>query len=237
MAEPVAVAVDLAPDDPARDQLSDATVDSAAPLRLQRDAQSRLVLADARMPRQSPLLVNFDSVEMHRRIAAGRRQPLARACGLHRRRDLRIIDATAGLGRDAITLAALGARLELRERHPIMRALLADALGRLPQELAGRVQLRAGDSRKLGFSDCDVIYLDPMFPSANRKAAPALAMQILHRLVGADEDFPELWAAARVAAPPRLVLKRPPRGAAVRIDAPDARYGGGRAVYEVYFRG
>ena len=39
-----------------------------------------------------------------------------------------IIDATAGLGRDAFLLAALGSKVTLIERSNIMHALLADGM-------------------------------------------------------------------------------------------------------------
>lgn len=41
-----------------------------------------------------------------------------------------MVDATAGLGRDAFVLAALGCRVRMVERHPVVAALLDDGLQR-----------------------------------------------------------------------------------------------------------
>ena len=65
-----------------------------------------------------------------RRLAtASRRQPLARAVGLKKRMPT-ILDATAGLGRDAMLLASLGCTVIAVERSVILGAMLRDALER-----------------------------------------------------------------------------------------------------------
>ena len=61
------------------------------------------------------------------------------------------IDATAGLGEDALLLAAAGFSVRLYERNPTIAALLRDALERataVPElaEPIGRMQLVEGDS-------------------------------------------------------------------------------------------
>jgi len=90
---------------------------------------------------------------------AGGRQPLARAVGFVRAGadgPPRILDATAGLGADAWTLAALGGRVLAVERHPVLHALLADGLSRARQaasdavrEAAGRIALLCGEATAL----------------------------------------------------------------------------------------
>ena len=44
-----------------------------------------------------------------------------------------VVDATAGLGRDAFALAAVGASVTLIERDPVLAALLDDAIARAPE--------------------------------------------------------------------------------------------------------
>ena len=58
--------------------------------------------------------------------ASPRQRLLLKAIG-GRREGLRVIDATAGLGRDSFLLATYGASVELCERHPVV-ALLTDGL-------------------------------------------------------------------------------------------------------------
>jgi len=55
----------------------------------------------------------------YRRRYGGRRELLARAIGVRHGRSLNVIDATAGLGRDAFVLASLGCFVTLLERSPV----------------------------------------------------------------------------------------------------------------------
>ena len=64
------------------------------------------------------------------REAARADEGLLRAAGARQGQTPEVIDTTAGLGRDAWLLAAVGCRVTLVERHPAVSALLADALER-----------------------------------------------------------------------------------------------------------
>ncbi len=202
---------------------------------LRRAEGGRLMLQDRARSRLAPLQLDWSGPDMTRRLAAGRSQPLARACGLHRNPQAHILDATAGLGRDARCLAGLGARVTLYERHPALQALLRDVIDHQPEDLAGRLQLRCEDAHVARWPAADVIFLDPMFPSAGKRAAPARDMQYLQALLGPDEDAQGLLRRALDSGVRRVVLKRPPRGARVRLGEPQASFGGGRVVYDVYF--
>ena len=87
----------------------------------------RLELRALHHPGYGAICADWGTAEVRRRIAGGRKQLLARAVGLNKQRDLRILDATAGLGRDGFTLAALGARVTMSERNKTIAALLHDA--------------------------------------------------------------------------------------------------------------
>ena len=77
-----------------------------------------------------------------RRLAgASRRQPLARAVGLKKRTPT-VVDATAGLGRDAMLLAQLGCPVIAVERSAILGALLRDGLERFQFRCSGRAPHR-----------------------------------------------------------------------------------------------
>ena len=63
----------------------------------------------------------------------------------------RAVDATAGLGEDALLLAAAGFRVTLFERNPVIAALLADALQRAASDpqlggVVARMELASQDS-------------------------------------------------------------------------------------------
>lgn len=151
---------------------------------------------------------------MRRRVRGGRRQLLARAVGLHKDPALHVLDATAGLGRDGFTLAALGARVTMAERNATVAALLADARRRALGEpdtaaAAARIDVVCADATDLfdGPAPFDVVYLDPMYPARGRTALAKKEMQLLHELTGGDLDADALLA--RANARRRIVVKRP----------------------------
>lgn len=132
----------------------------------------------------------------------------------------RAVDATAGLGSDALLLAAAGFDVDLYESNPAIFALLANALERAREsdELApivARMTLHGADSipalRNLGYRP-DVILLDPMFPKRSKSAAVKKKFQLLHLLELPCADAENLLEAALAAHPRKVVIKRPPKG-------------------------
>ena len=148
------------------------------------------------------------------------RELLVRAARVKGVADPVAIDATAGLGEDALLLAVAGFRVRLYERNPTIAALLEDALERAESipELAdaiGRMQLEKTDSepalRQLGFQP-DVVLLDPMFPSRQKSAAVKKKLQLLQQLEEPCDDEAALLDAAFAAHPRKVVVKRPVKG-------------------------
>ncbi len=130
------------------------------------------------------------------------------------------VDATAGLGEDALLLAAAGFRVTLMEKDPVIAALLSDALERAAGTpalagAAGRMRLLEGDSLELLGSlpfVPDVIYLDPMFPERQKSGLVKKKFQLLHTLEKPCTDGEALLAAALSAGPRKVVIKRPKKG-------------------------
>lgn len=207
-----------------------------------------LALQPIGMGNIKPLSIDFVGGKLaHRRqFGGGRQQDIARACGLHQTRDLHILDATAGLGRDAFVLASLGARVSMVERNPILYLLLQDALYRANQasadmpdmaEILSRLSLQAGDARdKVDLSGGvpDVVYLDPMFPPRAKSAKVKADMQALHRLVGADDNADSLLDWALATAHKRVVVKRPRHAAELAGRAADHQLVGKANRFDVY---
>lgn len=154
------------------------------------------------------------------RFGGGRGQAMAKAAGFSSGRTPDIVDATAGLGRDAFLLASLGATVTLIERSPQMHALLQDGLARAaaagPEfaEITGRMSLRLGDAREL-LQDLrpEVVMVDPMHPERTSSALVKKEMRLVRQLVGTDPDAFELMQVALGAATRRVVLKWPLRAA------------------------
>ncbi len=158
-----------------------------------------------------------------RQHGGGLRQPLARAVGLRGQRSLTILDATPGLGQDALVLAALGATVQMVERSPVVAALLADGLRRLAEQSdptgdpplrltvvqADARQIWGGDSLRGLRDGPEVVYLDPMYPHREGSALSRKEMRRLRLLVGDDSDAADLLTVALGVARQRVVVKRP----------------------------
>lgn len=152
------------------------------------------------------------------RSGASRKHALARAAGFGKGHIPTIVDATAGLGRDAFLLACSGAQVTLLERSREVHDLLRDALARAAAESAelaavvARMTLISGDARDLlpGLR-ADAVIVDPMHPPRSNTAEVKQEMRLLRDLVGTDPDALELMRAALAADCKRVVLKWPLR--------------------------
>ncbi|AOE50961.1 class I SAM-dependent methyltransferase [Kangiella sediminilitoris] len=157
-------------------------------------------------------------VAYRRQHGGGRKQHIAKACGLKHNWTPNIIDATAGLGRDAAELRSLGCSMRLIERSPFVASLLEDAINRAaeanPELFGSNFELFQGQSLELirrlsQEQQPDIIYLDPMFPPRNKSAAVKKEMRLVKLLVGNDPDADELLPIALDNAKYRVVVKRP----------------------------
>lgn len=171
-----------------------------------------------------PLTCDFvNGAVGHRlRFGGGRGQNLAKAVGLKPGVKPNVIDATAGLGRDAFLLASLGARVTLIERSPIMFGLLHDGISRasaaggIIAEIVDRMTLIHGDAIDLlPTLSPQIILVDPMHPTRRKSALVKAEMRQIRAIVGIDEDQVELMKTALANASKRVVLKWPIRGNAM----------------------
>jgi 16S rRNA (guanine1516-N2)-methyltransferase len=194
-----------------------------------------LGLHDLRAPRARPVFVEVAWLR-----PLPRRGPLAQAVG---RRTRTVVDATAGLGGDALRLAAMGLRVTAIERTPVIAALLENGFERLRPRLNPRIvplpELRVGDAvpyLKTLREPPDCVFLDPMFPPRRRDSAlPAREMRLLRELGGDDEDAGELFAAAQACRAGRVVVKRPDHAGPL-MPEPDHNFSGKLVRYDVYLR-
>ncbi|TPH15598.1 class I SAM-dependent methyltransferase [Litorilituus lipolyticus] len=164
--------------------------------------------------------IKVDLVEgasAHRRkFGGGRGQDIAKAVGLKHGFTPHVLDATAGLGRDAFVLASLGCQLTLMERMPVVAALLDDGVERakLNHEIVDIAEnmklIHASSIDDMSLANQpDVVYLDPMYPHREKSAAVKKEMRIFQSLVGEDLDADALLAPALALAKYRVVVKRP----------------------------
>lgn len=169
-------------------------------------------------PKQGLVFVDFISgATAHRRkFGGGKGQSIAKAIGVKSGVSLNVIDATAGLGRDAFVLASLGCHVTLVERSPVAAALLEDGLERayldheIGEWMQERMQFHFSSSIEfLKENKTDVVYLDPMFPHKKKSALVKKEMRVFQGVVGADLDADNLLDVALECAKYRVVVKRP----------------------------
>ncbi|MCC8373978.1 16S rRNA (guanine(1516)-N(2))-methyltransferase RsmJ [Photorhabdus sp. HUG-39] len=180
----------------------------------------RLELRKRDEPKLGGIYVDFVSGAMahRRRFGGGRGEAIAKAIGIKKDYLPTVVDATAGLGRDAFVLASLGCHVRMLERHPVVAALLDDGLqrGYQDEEIGSWLQERMTllhASSITALADItpqpDVVYLDPMYPHRQKSALVKKEMRVFQSLVGADEDADSLLSPARALAKRRVVVKRP----------------------------
>ena len=169
-------------------------------------------------PKLTPIRVDFvEGASAHRRkFGGGRGQDIAKAVGLKHGFSPSVLDATAGLGRDAFVLASLGCKVTLMERNPAVAALLENGIARAKlnaetADIANNMQLIYASSieQMPQQTTHDVVYLDPMYPHKEKSALVKKEMRVFQSLVGEDSDADHLLAPAQNIAEYRVVVKRP----------------------------
>ncbi|MBO1519929.1 class I SAM-dependent methyltransferase [Oceanisphaera pacifica] len=183
--------------------------------------EGRLELRKLDEPKLGGVYVDLaDGAAAHRRkFGGGRGQSIAKAIGLKKGHTPSVLDGTAGLGRDAFVLAALGCKVALCERHPVVHALLADGLRRAALDgdigdwISERMQLLPFGYTLAKAAEVitapEVVYLDPMFPHKKKSALVKKEMRVFQSLVGPDLDADALLPQALQLARARVVVKRP----------------------------
>ncbi|QLB19861.1 class I SAM-dependent methyltransferase [Mannheimia granulomatis] len=218
----------------------------------QADSPLALVLTEERLelrkldePKLGAIAVNFvDGTMAHRRkFGGGRGEAVAKAVGIKGDYLPTVIDATAGLGRDAFVLAAVGCKVLLVERNPVVAALLEDGLNRAYQdaEIGSFMQERMilADVRNISQLDlkiqtADVVYLDPMYPHKQKSALVKKEMRVFQHLVGADLDSDDFFLPAKALAKKRVVVKRPDYAPFLAEQKPDFSHTTKNHRFDVY---
>ncbi|MBL4574239.1 MAG: class I SAM-dependent methyltransferase [Gammaproteobacteria bacterium] len=204
---------------------------------------SRLLLQSAGDTQTGELCIDFSDAKLNFRANSSiRNQNIAKALGLKGGLRPVVLDATAGLGKDAFLMASLGCEVSLLERSKVVHALLADGLNRLEYYEQGiatilmRMDLRFGDllEFKADSRQFDVVYLDPMFPPRRKSAKVKKDMALLQQLLGHQTDGAQLLDCAKSLAKKRVVVKRAKLSPHLGSGKPDIEFKGSSSRYDVY---
>lgn len=194
-----------------------------------------------------PWTIDFLSTQKHYRRHHGGSEMLVRACGIKKNQPPQtVLDLTAGLGRDAFVLACAGAKVIMIERHPIIAALLENAIQRLysDTEASKNIQLTLYFDNAENFLKNqlqilipdfpDVIYLDPMHPKRQKSASVKKEMQMLQSWIP-PENHPEVLLNLSLPyATQRVVIKWPRKAPALLTMTPDFSYEENTVRFEIY---
>jgi len=196
------------------------------------------------MGKKSLLKCDFlqGAVNHRLRFGGGLRQHLPKAVGMKGGQSPTIIDATAGLGRDAFLLASLGSQVTLIERSDIIHELLAAGMdvarqaGGQQKVIMDRMTLIHGDSiTLLPHMQADVVLVDPMHPPRQKSALVKAEMRAIRDIVGGDEDQQLLIETALAMATKRVVLKWPAKAAPLMGLRPASHQIIGKSIrYEIF---
>ena len=171
----------------------------------------------------------------------GKQHDSCRAIGLNKLKageTIKLLDATAGLARDAFIFAKLGTNVTMLERNPTLAEMIETALKNLSDEtLKQNLQFIFTDAATyLQSNDIqyDVIYLDPMFSDVDKRAKVKKDMQMLHELIGENNDADRLLALALSKAKKRVVVKRHKLSPFLNNQKPSHQIIGKSTRYDVY---
>ncbi|WDU59453.1 class I SAM-dependent methyltransferase [Pseudemcibacter aquimaris] len=196
--------------------------------------------------KNKPLVVDFvgGAVGHRFRQGGGRSQALPKAIGFKAGIIPNVVDATAGLGRDAFLLASLGATVTMVERNEDMYQHLLDGMERARKEndeyrdIMDRLTLIHGDAKEIiPTLNPEIILVDPMHPERKKSALVKKEMRIIRDLVGTDPDAKELMEVALHHASKRVVLKWPMKADPIEdLRKPSHQITGKTTRYDVFIR-
>lgn len=146
-----------------------------------------------------------------------------------------IMDCTAGFGKDSYLMSLTGSQIIAYESNPLMYAMLKDGLNRFEIE---NISLRKKDAlREIKLTDCEVIYIDPMYPATKKSAKNNKQMMFLQAFVGHQADMAkDLFSQAMLSQAKKIVIKRPVKADYVLGRKPTSQITGKAARFDIYVK-
>lgn len=187
--------------------------------------------------------IDYGSGRVHTRRTSGK-QILLKAIGGAGKK---VLDATAGLGRDAFVLASLGCLVTALEKSAVLGELVMDGLKRCEEDenlkrISSRLKFIVGESSdyidKSEVDDFDVLYIDPMYPKNQKSAKPKKEMMILQEFFKSEpgEEFGARQILDKgIKKVKRVVVKRPLNGPEL-VSGVNFKFKGTTTRFDVYVK-
>ncbi len=146
---------------------------------------------------------------------------------------LKILDCTAGFGKDAYILSLTGSSIIAFESHALMFLLLKDGLQRAKIDT---INLQNKNALKaIKNTVCDVVYIDPMYPASKKTAKNNKFMTFLQAFIGHQDTMAlKLFEQARLSAAKKIVIKRPIKANFVNDSKPSSQIIGKAVRFDIY---
>lgn len=205
-------------------------------------AQQKLLIKDSE---NNKICLDFNNdIDYRRQLKSKGSELISRAVGAGKKGN-HVLDLTAGMGVDAVTLTQLGYQVVSVERHPLVYLCLESAYNQWISPHKDRLkfifsdvlsviqQVRAGMYAFPDQSLFQVAYYDPMFPQKKKSALPRQEMVLLQKLTNEDPDSPQVIEnLVKNKFFKRIVVKRPLN--AETIIKPSSQLKGKLIRYDIY---
>lgn len=182
------------------------------------------------------VFVDFDSKQLKFRSQSHLNAELIIKAVLGKKKQpTNIMDCTAGFGKDSYIMSLTGSEIVAYESNPVMFALLQDGLNR---HNIDNISLRKKDAlREVKLTDCEVVYIDPMYPATKKSAKNNKHMMFLQAFVGHQTDMAnQLFTQAMLSNAKKIVIKRPVKAGFVMDKKPTFQITGKAARFDVYVK-
>ena len=188
------------------------------------------------------LKIDFDApgTDYQRPQPRGRQELIARAMG-SKHGVRKILDLSAGLGQDAVSLCQVGFSVTAVERNPVLAFLLQEAQRWTTRPELKNLKIEHADAvdfldLKGRLADFEALYFDPMYPSKTKSALPRQEMRLFRLLVGEDPDAWTVAVKAQRLFEGRIIIKRP-LSAPPLLENPQHAFEGKTVRYDIYTGG
>jgi 16S rRNA (guanine1516-N2)-methyltransferase len=180
------------------------------------------------------VFVDFDSKQLQFRSQAHLNAELVIKAVLGKKKQATsIMDCTAGFGKDAYLMSLTGSQITAYESNPLMCALLKDGLNRAHID---SIRVHKKDAlAHIKKTDCEVIYIDPMYPASKKSAKNNKQMTFLQSFIGHQTQMAEdLFEQAKLSNAKKIIIKRPVKAAFVNDSKPTSQIIGKAARFDIY---
>ncbi|WP_343183533.1 class I SAM-dependent methyltransferase [Buchnera aphidicola] len=183
---------------------------------LKKNNQLQLCKIDLKKKKKNFLSINFLSGTYNfRRKYNKNKELIIKAMRIKYKKNITIIDSTAGFGKDSFVLASFGFKVYMIEKNIIIYKLLKDGIKRASKDnkigkwIKKNMILFNSDSLnffKKKIIIPDIIYIDPMFNK--KKSKPKKDMFLLRQLLKNKNNEKKLLIPAIKLAKKKVVVKR-----------------------------